>query len=284
MDFNSLSCSNINLDQNIRNIKNYLNNNMTNLTSLLKKEDMQIILNELVNYPEYNKDILLKRDRNILGFESHIGMSYDYALRFLLSYQEKKSIDNALYDSIGFNMEKNKKKLINDYKSFEQTNKLLGIVDLSFKLSLNEMLFRNGTKKDISEFSKDKLDSIYQETIKLLKLSFNEIQKHKISKIEYNPVFAYGNILADGDILINNTLVDFKAVSSLNNFKDHINQLIMYSVLNEYNENHKIDSIQMYYPRFNDFPIFKLDDLINKKDKNLIKKMIYFNYSNKSYN
>ncbi len=284
MDFNSLSCSNINLDQNIRNIKNYLNNNMTNLTSLLKKEDMQIILNELVNYPEYNKDILLKRDRNILGFESHIGMSYDYALRFLLSYQEKKSIDNALYDSIGFNMEKNKKKLINDYKSFEQTNKLLGIVDLSFKLSLNEMLFRNGTKKDISEFSKDKLDSIYQETIKLLKLSFNEIQKHKISKIEYNPVFAYGNILADGDILINNTLVDFKAVSSLNNFKDHINQLIMYSVLNEYNDNHKIDSIQMYYPRFNDFPIFKLDDLINKKDKNLIKKMIYFNYSNKSYN
>lgn len=284
MDFNSLSCSNINLDQNISNIKNYLNNNMTNLTSLLKKEDMQIILNELVNYPEYNKEILLKRDRNILGFESHIGMSYDYALRFLLSYQEKKSIDNALYDSIGFNMEKNKKKLINDYKSFEQTNKLLGIVDLSFKLSLNEMLFRNGIKKDISEFSKDKLDSIYQETIKLLKLSFNEIQKHKISKIEYNPVFAYGNILADGDILINNTLVDFKAVSSLNNFKDHINQLIMYSILNEYNDNHKIDNIQMYYPRYNDFPIFKIDDLINKKDRNLIKKMIYFNYSNKSYN
>lgn len=284
MDFNSLSCSNINLDQNIINIKDYLNNNMTNLTSLLKKEDMQIILNELVNYPEYNKEILLKRDRNILGFESHIGMSYDYALRFLLSYQEKKSIDNALYDSIGFNMEKNKKKLINDYKSFEQTNKLLGIVDLSFKLSLNEMLFRNGIKKDISEFSKDKLDSIYQETIKLLKLSFNEIQKHKISKIEYNPVFAYGNILADGDILINNTLVDFKAVSSLNNFKDHINQLIMYSILNEYKDNHKIDNIQMYYPRYNDFPIFKLDDLINKKDKNLIKKMIYFNYSNKSYN
>ena len=260
---NTNKLTNEQLNIHIDNFKEHLDNNVSSLTNLLKNKDIQIILEHLIEYPNYNKNIVLPRDRTIFGFESYIGMAYDYAIRFLLSYQIDKKIDKALFDSIGFVMEKNKTKLLKDYKTEEDKNKLYAIVDLSFKLSLNEVLFRSGVHKKISDFSKNDLNNIYNEIIKLLKISFPEIQHHKDSKINFNPVFGYGNILADGDIIFNDTLVDFKAVSSLNSFKNHINQLIMYTILNQYNDKLELNYIQMYFPRFNDFPKFKINDLIS---------------------
>lgn len=279
MEFNHIDKLNNNeLNVHIDNFKSILNSKMSSLTNLLKNEDIKIILQNLIEYPTYDKQLILPRDKSIFGFESYIGMAYDYALRFLLSYQNNRKIDDALYDSIGYNMERNKNQLLKEYKDKEKNNKLLAIVDLSFKLSLNEVLFRSGIKKDIKDFSKENLSNIYNEIVKLLKVSFDEIQKNKESKINFNPVFGYGNILADGDIILNDVLVDFKAVSSTKNFNEHINQLIMYSILNQYNQKLEINYIQMYFPRYNDFPIYKIDDMISKKNQGLLKKIIYCDF------
>lgn len=270
---------NLNIDNNetkINNLKDFLSNNKTNLTSFLKKDDIKSLLNDFISYPTINETIKLLRDRKIYGYEAIIGTSYDYCLRFLLSYQETKKIDNALFDSLGFQLANNKKELLKEYSTYQDTNKLLGIVILSFKLSIFETEFRSGVKLNFKNYSKETLDNIYNEIIKLMKVSFEEIKRTKDAKIEYNPIFAHKNILADGDIIINKTLVDFKAVSSLNNFKDHINQLIMYFALNEIKGRYKqeIDSIKLYYPRYNIYPEYKIKNIINQNNMNILKDIV----------
>lgn len=245
-----------------------MDRDIINLTNFLKKEDVQKTLNDNINFPKLSyQKIVLERDSRIIGNEYLIGMSYDYAIRFLYSYKINNNIDDPLYSSIGYRLESNKKNLMTTFKIEQESNKLLALVNLSFKLSLNEILYRSGERVLYSSFKKDKINAINEEIIKLLKLSFPMIGKEDKLKIDFNPDFSYEHIIADGDILINDTLVDFKAVSSLFNFKDHIKQLLMYSILNELNGNKNIKNIQLYYPRFDFYPKYNIKDLIVNKKK-----------------
>jgi len=251
-----------------------LDKEFCNLTSFLKKDIVNKVLSSSIEYPTIDKKILLPRDRRIYGYESLIGMSYDYAIRFLYSYKINKNIESPLYDSIGFKLEKNKNKILNDFKIIQSKDKLLGIIDLSFKMSINEVLYRSGKEIKFNDFEKQNIDNIYEEIKKLLKISFQKISEHKNDDlIDFNPNFSYSHIIADGDIIIDDTLIDFKAVSYLNGVNNHINQLVMYSILNEYNNNFNIKKIQIYYPRFDIYPIFELDKIIKDKDSiiNLLK-------------
>lgn len=237
------------------------------LTNFIKDKDVYNKMKDEINYPKIKKYIKYPRDKSILGKESMVGMSYDYGVRFLYSYLKSNKINSALFDSIGFKIEKNKQSLLNKFDKDCKVNKLNAIVDLSLKLSMNEVLYRSGKKVNYNSFDKKTISFLNEEVIALLKLTFKEIQSNKDQVFDMNPEFHHGFIIADGDIGIGNTLVDFKAVSSLMDFKSHINQLVSYCILDQLNGNNRYEYIQIYYPRFNYYPRFKLEDLFKNKDK-----------------
>lgn len=96
------------------------------------------------------------------------------------------------------------------------------------------------------ELYKEELKSLYYVSVN----DFNK--KYKLSKanIIYNPTF--GKITfsvngADGDIIINDTLLDFKTTVNIN-FK-FTKQLIGYYLFNNYSKKYKINKIGIYYAR-----------------------------------
>ena len=260
-------------------LKSLFDNRNYNVSTLIKEDCLKEVLKENITYPNFYKpSIVLDRNENIRGYEALIGMSYDYAIRFLFAHKEDKKIDKALFDSIGFQMESDKKRLLNNFDNLYKNNKIKAIIDLSFKLSLNETEFRSGEKLEFKNYPKEKLNHVYKEIEEVLKLSLNLV-KEDFKHINYNPVFGNNRLKADGDIIIDNTLIDFKVVSSLNDFRAHLDQMVLYCILAEglkqkYNENFNIEYIQIYYPRFNVYPKFKVSDLISKENINKILKYL----------
>lgn len=251
-------------------IKDFLEKNRVNATTLIKNEHFKDILKEHINYPTIEKTrMIIDRSEHIKGFESLIGISYDYAIRFLLAHKIDKKIDKALFESIGFQRDLDKEGLLNNFDLLYKQDKVNALIDLSFKLSLNEVQYRSGKVLDFNKYPKSKLEHIYKEIEILIKGSFSQISQN-FSKINFNPVFAINNVNADGDIIMDNTLIDFKVVSSLNDFKTHIDQLVVYYILSkklevDYGHYLDINEVQLYYPRFDYYPRFKIEELISYK-------------------
>lgn len=256
-------------DNNYEKLKNLFNERNYNVSELIKEDCLKNILKENINFPELTKTkIVFDRSESIRGFESLIGMSYDYAMRFLFEYKINKKIDLPLFESIGLRIDKNPHKILDAFDVEYKKNKLQAIINLSFKLSLNEVEFRSGKKLDYNSYPKTKLNDVFKEIEKVLSLSLPKV-KEDFKKIFYNPVFGNNKLKADGDIIIDRTLIDFKVTSSLNDFKSHLEQLVLYVILAEGLKKEKIyyniDYIQIYYPRFNIYPKFKVSDLISKE-------------------
>lgn len=256
-------------DNDYEKLKNLFNERNYNVSELIKEDCLKNILKENINFPELTKTkIVFDRSENIKGFESLIGMSYDYAMRFLFEYKNKKNIDLPLFESIGLRIDKDPHKILDAFDVEYKKNKLQAIINLSFKLSLNEVEFRSGKKLDYNSYPKSKLNDVFKEIEKVLSLSLPKV-KEDFKKIVYNPVFGNNKLKADGDIIIDRTLVDFKVTSSLNDFKSHLEQLILYVILAEGLKKERIyyniDYIQIYYPRFDIYPKFKVSDLISKE-------------------
>ena len=106
------------------------------------------------------------------------------------------------------------------------------------------------------------------------------------NKIIYNPSFGkYSQSIggADADVIINDTLIDFKTTTCLNYNNScikNLKQLVGYYLLNYLNKGVLINTLYLYYTRYGIF----IEKELTNKEKSILKKMSekFNNYCNMS--
>lgn len=257
-------------------------NYKNNITSLLSKNIL--FKNELLNF--FNEKFSIKGncldyDKQTLRQEKSIlGIIYDYYLRFKLMENlnyDHILIQEELYLTVGYKAfksficfntimeEDNLDYLYNEYINKEFNDKEL--FNLCIRLSIYEEMYR--TSFTLEEYGKTyNKERLYKEIIDLYNYSGLNFLKTKIENIEFNPKFNNQYISADGDIIINNTLIEIKSgIIKLN----PIAQLLSYYCLNMMNsEKYKIDKIGILYPRYQFYIEYNLKECITNKELMII--------------
>lgn len=268
-----------------------------------------------INKYDYKTDLKIKKKLGNIELYSYLGISFDYMCRFILQKIQYKYFNIKVEDIYklvakhGYDIiVKQEPNLIEKYNINYK-----GIIDFIY----NDYVYNNGVK--VYDFSRilpyaynlSKLEDIYRAhtlnqfkiAIKfpmgkdskllledLLKLFINSFDnKYRLREIEnnilYNPSFGlYSRRIggADADIIINDTLIDFKTGSYINYENKAINnlkQLVGYYILNYLNNGVTINKLALYFARYGVFIEKELTD----KDKEILKTMSekVVNYLNK---
>ena len=271
---------------------------------ILEMFEYDDMINEINKY-DYKTDLKIKRKLSNTHLYSYLGFTFDYMCRFILQKFQYKYFNvkvNDIYNLVakrGYNrlelehidlLEKykiNYEEIIdfiynnyvynNDVKIYDYSR----ILPFAYNLSKLEEIYRNCSFKEFEVSVRFPMgrDSIWilEDLLNLFIKNFDD--KFKLrennNKIIYNPNFGkYSQSIggADADIIINDTLIDFKTSSYLNYNNTCINnlkQIVGYYLLNYLNNGSPINTISLYYARYGIFIEKELTD----EEKSILKRM-----------
>lgn len=273
------------------------------LTGLLKSNSEEgiflrnIISTIKIDINEISKDVLdseiqakyLLKDHSLA---SQVGTAFDYLARFVLKHYQNK------VNGIAFNEEyvakyglkilfKNTRNKKSDYQSsydiaLNNINKYINgddsleafdkVIEASIYFAKLENFYRGGYTYKKEMILNDKTNFyVKQELINQIEI-FKDIFDKKFdiksdaSTIYYNPTFGICSLAvggADADIIINDTLVDFKSSKYLKSIDEDYKQLLGYYLFSRViNGPTNINKICLYFSRYGKFVEYRF----NKKD------------------
>lgn len=275
-----------------------------NLNEILNMFDYSELLDEFNKY-DYKTDLKIKRKLGNLELYSFMGMTFDYMCRFILQKFQYKYFNvkvNNIYDLVAKNgydrLHKDGNDLIEKYKinyeniidfiynNYVYNNEVkiydyFRILPFAYNLSKLEDIYRSGTLNQFRIAVRFPMgrDSkwLLEDLLNLFIEKFDN--KYKLreyqTNIIYNPNFGiYSQRIggADADIIINDSLIDFKTTGSIT-YDDkplkNLKQLIGYYLLNYLNKGYSIDTICLYYARYGVF----IEKTLTNKEKRTLKTM-----------
>ncbi|WP_066423352.1 hypothetical protein [Anabaena sp. 4-3] len=212
-----------------------------------------------------------------------VGTAYDYLLRFYIQYLNTHAKDRGwvagralpYLQKIGRNnlYEKAQKlweRVDQTYQQFLKDGQFTDdLLASSLVLAKLERVFRS---KRIDEDWEAINDIDIQDLRNLVQLLNPEIFKSS-GKIILNPSWQEASLLvggADGDLIIDDLLVDFKTSKALSLERRHVNQLIGYYALSVIFQNYQPDAIDLkslgiYFSRFGVLYQFNVDEVIKRE-------------------
>lgn len=287
------------------------------LTRLIKSNSEEgIMLKHIislagVNTNEISKDILnseMKAKYLLTDYKlaSQLGSAFDYLARFVLKHYQVKTGETAANDKYvaehGLNgllfytkkEENNYKKVYNtgldvitDYINGDDSpqtfKRLIGVSVYFAKL---ESIYRSGYS-DLKEFSlTKKIDPLVeQELINQIEIFIDTFDekfniKTKPNTIYYNPTFGKCSVAvggADADVIINDTLIDFKSSKYLKSIDEDYIQLVGYYLFSRViNAPTKINNICLYFSRYGKFVEYKFTEKDLPDVESATREMNYF--------
>lgn len=287
------------------------------LTRLIKSNSEEgIMLKHIislagVNTNEISKDILnseMKAKYLLTDYKlaSQLGAAFDYLARFVLKHYQVKTGGTATNDKYvaehGLNgllfytkKEKNNYKkvyntgldIITDYINGDDSpqtfKRLIGVSVYFAKL---ESIYRSGYS-DLKEFSlTKKIDPLVeQELINQIEIFIDTFDekfniKTKPNTIHYNPTFGKCSVAvggADADVIINDTLIDFKSSKYLRSIDEDYIQLVGYYLFSRViNAPTKINNICLYFSRYGKFVEYKFTEKDLSNIESATREMDYF--------
>ncbi|OYU95980.1 MAG: hypothetical protein CFE21_06075 [Bacteroidetes bacterium B1(2017)] len=262
------------------------------LTSILKNKNNQALRDKLKT--EFVRPVFsLKTEIKANALTNNtqlVGTAFDYLMRFYLQHHNKNifiQVESSWVADNSYKIltRKFSKNLDSDIKTGSQNDIFFKAKDL-LKIIIEQY---DETKNNYSKFIEDgqlndnliantiylaKLDAYFRSKvidqnfnyhdpndIKDLKALISLVDKSKFTATEkcyLNPTFGEGSSIvggADADLIIDNTLIDFKATKHLKLEREHLNQLLGYYILSKIGgiNNDKLDkpieNIGIYFAR-----------------------------------
>lgn len=274
------------------------------LNEILDMFNYDDMVNEINKY-DFRTHLKIKRKLSNMHLYSYLGFTFDYMCRFILQkFQYKyfnikvddiyKLVAKRGYDRLELEhvelLEKYKINYVgiinfiynnyvynNDVKIYDYSK----ILPFAYNLSKLEEIYRSCSFKEFNVSVRFPMgrDSIWilEDLLNLFIKEFDN--KFKLrennNKIIYNPNFGkYSQRIggADADVIINDTLIDFKTTTYLNYNNCCINnlkQLVGYYLLNYLNKGVLINTLSLYYARYGIF----IEKELTNKEKSILKKM-----------
>ena len=245
--------------------------------------------------PSDIKAVYKLKDHKLAG---QLGTAFDYLARFVLKHYQYKlkvtSFEETFVAKYGLYilLEKTPNKdnnyievydtaihLIEEYIKGNDSDELFErIIGVSVYFAKLESIYRNGytkekeisLRKSINPFVKEELITQINIFKKAFEKKFNVLTKENV--IYYNPTFgicsqAVGG--ADADIVIGDTLIDFKSTKYLDSIENDFKQLVGYYLFSKVvNNPNNINKICLYFSRYGKFVEYEFTE----KDKNNILK------------
>ena len=271
---------------------------------ILDMFDYSEMLDEINKY-DYKTDLKIKRKLSNTHLYSYLGFTFDYMCRFILQKFQYKYFNikvNDIYKLVakrGYDrLELEHNEIIEKYKinyvgiiDFIYNNYVYNndvkiydysrILPFAYNLSKLEEIYRSCSFKEFNVSVRFPMgrDSIWilEDLLNLFIKNFDD--KFKLrennNKIIYNPNFGKYSLSiggADADIIINDTLIDFKTSRYLNYNNGCINnlkQIVGYYLLNYLNKGVLINTLSLYYARYGIF----IEKELTNKEKSILKKM-----------
>lgn len=267
------------------------------LKSIISSVDIDISneINRVSNVDIKARYIL--KDNSLAG---QLGTAFDYLARFLIKHYQNKvkgvSYEETYVAEYGLRiLLRHTRREHNNYQ--EVYNKALEIIsefinseynDLLFKRVVGisvyfaklERMFRSGYNEEIEDSLRYKINPLVEKElynqIEIFKIAFEEKFNIKTKKntIYYNPNFDYCSVAvggADADIVINDTLIDFKSSKYIKSINEDFKQIIGYYLFSKIVEAPKgINKICLYLSRYGEFIEYEFKE----EDKALIEKAV----------
>ncbi|KKL96042.1 hypothetical protein LCGC14_1848430 [marine sediment metagenome] len=256
------------------------------ITSFITLKDVKEEFKRRIPMPVFddlNKQIVAEHLGKNAG---RVGMAFDYLLRFYLKYLYPHAIDYPWVAEHGFKL------LKTEYSQDKKWISKIGKRLLYAKVDYMEFLETGKVKKDLvkSIIFLTKLETYYRsrhvssnffkvdrEDIKDLDhlISIVPLELFKVKKIcVLNPTFANATKLigmrGDGDLVIDDVLIDIKTVKKIQNLRDYYNQLVGYYSLYKIGgitnmpPSNKIKRLGIYFSRHAYLRIYDVEDFDNK--------------------
>lgn len=251
------------------------------LTTLIKEKEVRKKLNDVISYPKVDRSVQIKAMPLTRNF-TLIGSAFDYLLRFVIeSFNDIKAetfwtahnlcnnIDD-FFDVDGDEVQKIIDSAENDYHQFLITKEVSNsLLKSCIQLGKMDLIYRSNTVIDLRAILEDDIQDM-QNLYDIINPALWRAKKRYL----LNPTFGKGSYLvggADADLIIDDTLIEIKTVQNFNSYKDHINQLVAYHLLNEFDNREctevQIKKIGIYFSRFSVFHEFEITDLISSDDQ-----------------
>lgn len=267
------------------------------LTSFIRRPEINAKLNELIKGAELER-LSLPDEPAPLGKNDLVGIGYDYFLRFYLqrhckNYFEKQIIAEKVLHILGpteittidsnghIEYKENKhtiyaKDLYTKISEFRKKYCDDGKINDSFvisilKLSQLDLIYRSG--RFLGKFFDIKKEEI-EDLKHLIKLTEPDIFNIKKCVI-CNPSFGEASRKvggADSDLIIDNKLIEIKAVKSTSKWKEYLKQLIGYFLLlkigglDNVSMKIEIDVLSLYFARHARIVDFAVEEIFKTKE------------------
>lgn len=220
------------------------------------------------------------------SYAPRVGMAFDYLLRFYLKYLYPQAIDYPWVTEYGFRL------LKTENSQYKKWISKIGKRLLDAKIDYWKFLGTGKVKKDLikSIIFLTKLEVYYRsrhvssnffrvdrKDIKDLNhlISIVPLELFKVKKVcVLNPTFANATKLigmrGDGDLVIDDVLIDIKTVKKIQNLRDYYNQLVGYYTLYKIGgitnmpPSNKIKRLGIYFSRHAYLRIYDVEDFDNK--------------------
>lgn len=287
------------------------------LTSLLKSNsNAGELLRDIISIVEIDTDELSKQVAGTKiqapyllknhSLASQVGTAFDYLARFVLKhyqYKVKGTAYNEQYVAkygldilLHYTTNENNKyeetyitalEILDRYiKGDDSKETFKRVIGISVYLAKLETIYRSGYTLEKENALKYKIEPIVeQELINQINIFINVFDKKfnfktKPNTIYYNPSFelcSYAVGGADADIIIGDTLIDFKSSKYLKNIDKDYEQLVGYflfaKIVDKYPD---INKICLYFSRYGEFVEYEFTKEDKENINRAIKCMTYF--------
>ena len=249
-----------------------------NLTSFIKEPaTLKVLNNNFINpVKRANANLLVKFTKRVDA--GAVGTAYDYWLRCNMQPDSPDLLDNFIGYSYLFGCYGKYSKARKAWKTHASVFPKLRDGNLRGKeqllaaclfLAKFEAEFRSGYPVENLLVARKNLNELKRIA------NATDLARFKKERVVLNPVFSLKGskllIQGDGDIIVEEVLIDLKTSSRLN-LKDNFRQLIGYWALNELSPvRHNIERLGFYYPRFGYYIDFMPSELMTAEQQKKIK-------------
>jgi len=251
------------------------------LSSLLQSKEVRGKFNEMINYPKLKRTLEIKAPP-ITRHYSLVGTAFDYLLRFKLKLINKNASDKTWVAYAGYGRIKEDslhQQHINAMNIIEEAEKVYGqytdglqvipeLIRSSLYLAKLDIYFRSGVlDEDLKSVEKGDIEDLNN----LYKI-INPAEWIAKERCLLNPTFGSASAYiggADADILIDNKLIEVKTVQGFDSYKQFINQLVGYYILNRQDNCQTtgvtIQKVGLYFSRYASLQEFSIQEIITDK-------------------
>lgn len=251
------------------------------LSSFLQVKEVRGKFNEMINYPKLKRTLEIKAPP-ITRHYSLIGTAFDYLLRFRLellnqNVNKKTWVAYRGYDKI--KDESLHQQYMDATNIIEEAEKIYGqyinglqvvpeLLKASLSLAKLDIYFRSGVlDSDLKAVEQGDI-----EDLRNLYGIINPAEWVAKERCILNPTFGAASTYiggADADILLDKMLIEVKTVQGFDSYKQFINQLVGYYILNRQDSCQStgvnIQKVGLYFSRYASMQVFSIDEIITDK-------------------